>query len=460
MSDQKAFELIGDLGLNVASAASSLLQWENALKASAARMEREGERAGDSFGQKFANSSIAAIGSSFRSAVDGDLRGIFNSVNNLAADALQAIPGIGSGLSSAYKDVTGAMMDAVETGFAYDDMLKRHNAAFTLITGNVHRAAEEMEILSNIAAHSEFGKPQIFAVAEHLQVMGLRAERIPAAIQGIANAASGLGGGAAAFDRISNSFARILELDKVSTRDVRSLINSNIDVYGLLAESLGTSKRKAKQLMDEGVIDARDFIQLMINALNDPKYKQAADEAAQTVEVQGQKLVNNLAAIKGQSVQALHDSSTAALTELNDLLRSDASKTVAAMANQATAPAAALIQKTLNALKTGDIFGGALETGRSLITGFEKGISDNLSTALGAVHGMVGAIMEAVKGSAGFDTHSPSKKFIEVGKDSADGWALVSKKKCCTQSCPIFRTRLTTSSNKRSNTQRPGSGAR
>src|ERR1041384_5970196 len=420
MSDEKAFELIGSLGLSVDQAQKALLQLGGDIRKFADNAEKEGDRAGNSFEKAFTRAG-QRVGKTV-AVMLGDVGGAVTALTNITSGALGAIPVIGGGLRAAFDEAQGAIRGAVEQGFAFDDMMTRSRAAYTLLTGDIHSAQVELDTLTKIASSSGFGRDAIFDAAQQLQLMGLNAERVPSAIAGIATAARALGGDASTIATIADSFARIIELDKVSSRDARRLVSAGVPIYDLFAESLGQSKARVKRLMDAGVIDAKDFVTLITAQLNSQKFKDAAQQASQTIEVQTEMLNRKRTALFGAALQTAYGQTEGALANANHALGGPAAQGMAASVNNATKQFTDLITATINKLSSGDLLGGVVQAGNSIAEGLKTGIEQKAGEAVESMTSLASKMLGSVKDL--LDIHSPSGVTArEIGAPISQGIA-------------------------------------
>src|ERR1041384_7264596 len=124
--DQKAFELIGSLGLSVDQAQKALLQLGGDIRKFADNAEKEGDRAGNSFEKAFTRAG-QRVGKTV-AVMLGDVGGAVTALTNITSGALGAMPVIGGGLRAAFDEAQGAIRGAVEQGFAFDDRSEEHTS--------------------------------------------------------------------------------------------------------------------------------------------------------------------------------------------------------------------------------------------------------------------------------------------------------------------------------------------
>ncbi|MGA9994653.1 MAG: tape measure protein, partial [Pyrinomonadaceae bacterium] len=370
----------------------------------------------------------AGLGSAARvgfKALSGDFDEAITSLTNLTSAGLKAIPVVGAGLSAAFDETSGVMRSAVEKGLAFDDMMKRQSISFTALTGNAGKANRELSILNAITGKSEFGRFAIFSAARDLQVMGRSAEKLPSDILGIAAAASALSNNTAEaqsrMDGMVASFARILELGKVGSRDVRRLVSEGIPVFDILQSSLGKSRQQVKALLDKELLSANDFITLLTADFR-KRFGPAADEMMRTLGVQQQKLTAGMTALEGKAFQNLYGTLTGGLGAANQMLRGPGANQIAASINAAASPFTTMMDSAIKAMQSGDVTGGAVTAGSNVVFGLKKGILDHIPDAQSAGSSLASSVLNVVNDI--FGTHSPSKEFEQIGIWCAQGFSI------------------------------------
>lgn len=365
----------------------------------------------------------AGIGSALGKGISiglGDVGEAVDSLTNITRGALASVPVVGTGLAAAFDEAQGAMKSAVATGFAYDDMMKRNRISIGLIARGANDATREIAGLRGISSSSEFGLPALVASARELQIMQDNARDVVPEIRAIGDAAAALGNGEAGLLSIANALARISEMGKVATRDARMLIRQGVPVFDILSEASGLSKTRAKRLLDSGRISANDFVDILLGDFQ-KRYKGAAAQMAETIAVQNAKLATGMAAIKGAAFQNLYDTTVRGEQDINKLIRGPQAGQIAAGVNAGAAPVTNLIQASLKALESGDLYGGALKAGESITEGLQKGISDKAGDAAEAAKDMGLAAVKALKDELGIQ--SPSKVFTDIGINAGEAFA-------------------------------------
>lgn len=384
---------------------------EDRVKKGADKIDSIGEKVGRTFGK----------GISFAL---GDVGSAVQSLENLAGDALEMIPGIGAGLKSAFGEAQGAINNAISKGFDWNDTMKRARISLTYMTGDVKVAMKEISDLRAIGSEDGFSFPLLLNAARDLQNMGMRAERVPGAIRAIADASAALGGGEDRLNGMANALARVLEKGVVGERDLKALVNQGLPAYDILAERLHKTKAQIKDLARGGYLDAEAFVDVFLDEFK-KRYAGAAKEMSETIDTQTRKVASGQAALYGVATQGLYEQVVQGEVKLNEALRSDPAKMMAANLQNMLAAPGALMMKVLDAMSSGDPTGGAVKLGLSITEGMKAGL---VSGAEG-LFGQVKSLLSPDSGVLGIaadilGVRSPSKKFEEMGRWCAEGFKL------------------------------------
>jgi tape measure domain-containing protein len=346
----------------------------------------------------------------------GDIGAGVDALINITEKGLKGIPLIGEAASAAFKESAGAMRDAINEGFAFDDMMKRNRISLGLIAGGANDATKELAGLRSISSNSEFGLPALVGAAEQLQIMQGNAHNVVPEIQAIADAASALGRGEGGLNAIVNVLARINEMGKVDTRAARQLINAGIPAFDILGEAAGMSSQRAKRLLDTGRVQIDTFTDAILGYFQ-RKYPQAAAQMAQTMEVQNAKLASGWASLKGTAFLDDYNKGLQAEVGLNAALRGPEAGKIAANVNASSQFMLTLFTKTLDAAKSGNLIGKFEELGADAVKSAAKGIVANETSLYAAGSNAFAKLEQGWRDEA--KQHSPSQVMYDLGFDAA-----------------------------------------
>jgi tape measure domain-containing protein len=351
----------------------------------------------------------------------GDVGAAVDSLVSITESGLKGIPVVGAGIAAAFHEVSGVMLDATARGFAYNDLLKEQRIQLDLVTGSAEETRRQISEIGDIAYKTNVGKFILTDAVQDLQLFNVDAERALALVRGLANQATATGGGEGRVVALTDLVERVLETGKLDTRAMRQLIRQKIPVYDIIAEELQVSKREAMQLISSGTLSGNDLITIFTHQFNSPKWQQSAEEMTQTIDGLTARYKSGVNKLLGVATKPAYDTSVQTLSDANAAIRSKQAGQMAAQAQAALTPVTTMISNVEKALANGDLFGGALSTGQSIVEGLKKGVEEKAGEVLGAVKNLAGNVINTVTGPEGFDVNSPSKKMIPVGESVAEG---------------------------------------
>lgn len=372
-------------------------------------------RAKDSVGRfdRISRDIGKAIGTGFNVGF-GEVGKAVDLVTDLTGAALKLVPVIGGGLSDAFKSQSAAMRGAIETGFNYNDMMKRNRISLSLVAGGVNDYEKELKGLRSISSSSEFGLQTLVDGARQLQIMEGNTRDVVSEIRTLANTAAALDMGESGLVAMADLLARIAETGKASTREVRGLVRLGIPAFDALAEHMGLSKSDTKRLLDSGRLSGKDFIDGMLGYMNS-HYPDAAKQMAATMYVQNKKMSSGIAALEGAGTQDLYEQYVRRGQDINKMLRGPGAGKMAGAMRTALEPLAFVMDKSLDALESGDLFGGALKLAEHIKAGLTQG------TAGAGLKFATDYLGEFAKG---IGVGSPAKEFVPFGEYAAQGFKL------------------------------------
>lgn len=371
------------------------------------------KRAGDSVSRfdRISRQIGQTIGTGIKVGL-GDVSAGVDALINITEKGLGSIPYIGGAVGAAFKESAGAMRDAVNTGLEFDDMMKRSSISLGLIAGGANDATKELAGLRSISANSEFGLPTLISAAEQLQLMQGNAHNVVPEIQAIADAASALGRGEGGLNAIVGVLARINEMEKVSGRDAKALVNQGIPIYDIIGQAAGMSSARAKRLIDTGRIQVDTFTDAILGYFQQ-KYPQAAEQMAQTIQVQNAKLASGYASLEGVAFQGLYDKTLQGYTGANAAIRGPQAGQIAANIDASTKLVQGFFANTLSAIESGDLSGKFQKLGADAVKSAMDGIDSGAAGLYGAAVNAGDMIEQGWRDR--MKQHSPSQVMYDLG---------------------------------------------
>lgn len=350
----------------------------------------------------------------------GDVGGAIDVATSLFSSSLQAIPGIGAGLSSAFHEVHEVLTSTVERGFEFNDMLHKQEVQLTLVSGSADEARRQLKELAGIAYQTDIGRGALVSTTQQLELFGMSAKKATALVSGLANASKATGHGDEGVMALGGLLSRAMELGKVDTRMVRGFVSQGLDLYGLVGQELGKSKDKAKDLIKSGALSPEDLGTILTSAFHKEKYVKAAEEMGETIEEESKKLRRLGDRNAGAGVEELYKKSVKDLEQLNDYMRGEGAGAMAANVNLMIKPVTTMMDTAIHAMASGDITGGALKAGQDIVSGLMTGIKGAAAGVVNATASLGLGVINTIQTT--LDSHSDSKVMIGIGVDAGHGF--------------------------------------
>lgn len=163
-----------------------------------------------------------------------------------------AMKDVGDKMSDVGKDLsmklTAPIVAVGSIGVAYNAQMEQLNTLFTTLTGS---AEEADRVISNImadASRSPFDTDSLVKANQYLISAGVAADDARQTILDLGNAIAATGGGNDELDRMAMNLQQIKNVGKASAQDIKQFANAGINIYGLLADSMGTTVEKVKEM--------------------------------------------------------------------------------------------------------------------------------------------------------------------------------------------------------------------
>lgn len=175
------------------------------------------------------------------SGVESATKGIEQSMKNLQKTGELALAGIGIALDKIALDVLG-------TGVAYNAQIETYLTRLETLTGSAEKANEVLEQIKKDALKTPFEVSSLTQAESLLLSTGMSAEEARADILALGDAVSASGGGNAELQRMAVNLQQIKNVGKASALDIKQFAYAGIDIYGLLADSMGITREEASKM--------------------------------------------------------------------------------------------------------------------------------------------------------------------------------------------------------------------
>lgn len=156
-----------------------------------------------------------------------------------------SVAGIGKKLTTS---ISAPLAGLATIGINYNAQMEQYKIMLTTLTGSANEADKIITQLQSDASKSPFNTDKLIKANQYLLSTGESAEEARNMINYLGNAISATGGGNAELDRMAVNLQQIKNLGKASSMDIKQFAMAGIDIYGLLADSMGVTTVEAKEM--------------------------------------------------------------------------------------------------------------------------------------------------------------------------------------------------------------------
>ena len=149
------------------------------------------------------------------------------------------------GLTTAVDGLVGALMGQ---GIAYNGQIESYLTRLKTLTGSSEKAKQILNQIKQDALTTPFEVSGLVQGESLLLATGLSAEQARKDILNLGDAISASGGGNEELSRMAINLQQIKNVGKASALDIKQFAYAGIDIYGLLADSMGITRAEASDL--------------------------------------------------------------------------------------------------------------------------------------------------------------------------------------------------------------------
>ena len=149
------------------------------------------------------------------------------------------------GLATAVDKLVGSF---VKMGVNYNAEIETYLTRLETLTGSADTANEILDQIKQDALKTPFDVSSLTQAESLLLSTGVSAEQARSDIINLGNAISASGGGNAELQRMAVNLQQIKNVGKASALDIKQFAYAGIDIYGLLADSMGVTREEASEL--------------------------------------------------------------------------------------------------------------------------------------------------------------------------------------------------------------------
>jgi tape measure domain-containing protein len=182
------------------------------------------------------------------SQAENRLAGLESKVSSIMTGSLAAIGAI---IGVQITKGIGAAADAI---VGFNSTLEQTRVAFTSLFGSASRANDFLGQLQDFAKKTPFDFDQVNRYAQRLLAVGFAAKDVIPDLTAMGNAVAAAGGNSETLDRVTLALGQMHNSIKLNSQDMNQLIQANIPAWKLLADQLGVTEAKARQMAETGKI--------------------------------------------------------------------------------------------------------------------------------------------------------------------------------------------------------------
>lgn len=136
----------------------------------------------------------------------------------------------------------------IKGGIEYNAQMQTFNTRLTTLTGTAEGADKVLSQIKKDALATPFDVASLTQAESLLLSTGISAEDARGDILALGDAISASGGGNAELQRMAVNMQQIKNVGKASSLDIKQFAYAGIDIYGLLADSMGITREEAADL--------------------------------------------------------------------------------------------------------------------------------------------------------------------------------------------------------------------
>lgn len=139
-------------------------------------------------------------------------------------------------------------VSVLKSGVQYNAEIETYMTRLTTLTGSVEKANAVLEQIKKDALATPFEVSSLTQAESLLLATGMSAQDARKDILALGDAISASGGGNAELSRMAVNMQQIKNVGKATALDIKQFAYAGIDIFGLLADSMGITRSEAAQL--------------------------------------------------------------------------------------------------------------------------------------------------------------------------------------------------------------------
>lgn len=208
------------------------------------------------------------------------------------------------------------IINFVKGGVEYNAEIETYMTRLETLTGSAEKANDVLEQIKKDALNTPFDVSSLTQAESLLLATGISAEDARKDILALGDAVSASGGGNAELQRMAVNLQQIKNVGKASALDIKQFAYAGIDIYGLLADSMGITREEASKL------DVS--YDMLSNALQKAsgeggKYYKAMEKQSKTMAGATSNLKESWSVLKGELAKGVFEAVKDLIPKLTEL---------------------------------------------------------------------------------------------------------------------------------------------
>lgn len=217
------------------------------------------------------------------------------------------------GLATAFDAMA---ISIAKAGITYNAQIETYLTRLETLTGSTEEANKILEQIKKDALATPFEVSSLTQAESLLLATGLSAEQSRADILALGDAISASGGGNEELQRMAVNLQQIKNVGKASALDIKQFAYAGIDIYGLLADSLGITREEASK-----TTVTYDMLSKALQKASQKggKYYNAMVKQSKTYNGAMSNLTESIDVFKGAVTEGLFDALKGLIPALTDM---------------------------------------------------------------------------------------------------------------------------------------------
>lgn len=308
----------------------------------------------------------------------------------------EAMIGAARAVGEAFVDMASKAVSGVkqiaQAGIDFNAKMETYQTAFKTLIGDEEAAAAAIAQIREDAAKTPFDVDSLTAANQALLATGMEAGNAREDVMNLANAIAATGGGSAELSRMAANMQQIRNTGKATAMDIRQFANAGINIYGLLADSLGVTTEKAAE-MD---VTYEQLAAALAHAAEEGgMYEGALEAQSETFTGRISTLKDNATQLAGVLTEDLFSSlSVDALPMVMDWVATLLEAAETGGLEGAIAAAKEILTGLIESFIEG--LPEMVNTGMELLVGFIQGIADNMGQVSSTAMTIITTILQGI----------------------------------------------------------------